>query len=82
MIKPFDPTALLTSRTRAADEGAIIRMAQKSRDLRSLGHVVDMDFPNAFTSDRKNFLDPFHIANSAVIREALWGDHPNLAIQR
>lgn len=36
----FDPASLLVSRTAAADEGAIIRMAQKSRDLRALGHDV------------------------------------------
>ena len=36
----FDPASLLVARTNAADEGAIIRMAQKSRDLRALGHDV------------------------------------------
>ncbi len=36
----FDPASLLVARTNAADEGAIIRMAQKSRDLRSAGHDV------------------------------------------
>ena len=36
----FDPASLLAARTNAADEGAIIRMAQKSRDLRSAGHDV------------------------------------------
>jgi aspartate aminotransferase len=36
----FDPASLLVARTNAADEGAIIRMAQKSRDLRSTGHDV------------------------------------------
>ena len=36
-MKPFDPAALLSPRGTAADEGAIIRMAQKSRDLRALG---------------------------------------------
>jgi aspartate aminotransferase len=39
-MKKFDPASLLVSRTAAADEGAIIRMAQKSRDLRALGHDV------------------------------------------
>lgn len=39
-MKKFDPASLLVARTAAADEGAIIRMAQKSRDLRSLGHDV------------------------------------------
>ena len=36
----FDPASLLTERTKAADEGAIIRMAQKTRDLRALGHDI------------------------------------------
>src|SRR4029077_12755407 len=36
----FDPSRLLSSRVSASDEGAIIRMAQKSRDLRALGHDV------------------------------------------
>ena len=39
-MKKFDPASLLVARTSAADEGAIIRMAQKSRDLRALGHDV------------------------------------------
>jgi aspartate aminotransferase len=39
-MKKFDPASLLVARTHAADEGAIIRMAQKSRDLRALGHDV------------------------------------------
>jgi aspartate aminotransferase len=39
-MKKFDPASLLVARTNAADEGAIIRMAQKSRDLRALGHDV------------------------------------------
>ena len=33
----FDSASLLVSRTHSADEGAIIRMAQKSRDLRARG---------------------------------------------
>ena len=36
-MKKFDPASLLVARTSAADEGAIIRMSQKSRDLRALG---------------------------------------------
>ena len=39
-MKKFDPASLLVARTAAADEGAIIRMAQKSRDLIALGHDV------------------------------------------
>jgi aspartate aminotransferase len=33
----FDPASLLVSRTQSADEGPIIRMAQRSRDLRAKG---------------------------------------------
>ena len=39
-MKKFDPASLLVARTATADEGAIIRMAQKSRDLRANGHDV------------------------------------------
>ncbi len=39
-MSKFDTTSLLVARTNAADEGAIIRMAQKTRDLRALGHDV------------------------------------------
>ena len=60
-MKPFDPTALLTSRTRAADEGAIIRMAQKSRDLRSLGHDVV-----SLTVGEPDFDTPLNIQEAAT----------------
>jgi len=36
----FDPAAQLAARANTADEGAIIRMAQKARDLRARGHDV------------------------------------------
>ena len=39
-MKKFDAASLLVARTAAADEGAIIRMAQKSRDLMAQGHDV------------------------------------------
>ncbi len=39
-MSPFDPAALLTARSAAADEGAITRMAQKSRDLKARGRDV------------------------------------------
>ena len=39
----FDPAALLVSRSRTADEGAIIRMSQRARELRAKGaDVVSM----------------------------------------
>ena len=61
MMKPFDPTALLTSRTRAADEGAIIRMAQKSRDLRAKGHDVV-----SLTVGEPDFDTPLNIQEAAT----------------
>ena len=33
----FDPASLLVPRTQSADEGPIIRMAQKARELRAKG---------------------------------------------
>jgi aspartate aminotransferase len=39
-MTPFEPASLLSSRAAASDEGAIIRMAQKTRDLRAKGHDV------------------------------------------
>jgi aspartate aminotransferase len=36
----FDPAALLAARASASDEGAIIRMSQKTRDLRAQGRNV------------------------------------------
>lgn len=39
----FDPASLLVSRSRTADEGAIIRMSQRARELRATGaDVVSM----------------------------------------
>ena len=40
IMTSFDPSSLLVDRTKAADEGAIIRMAQKTRDLRAKGADV------------------------------------------
>jgi len=39
-MNDFNPASLLVARTRTAEEGAIIRMAQKSRDLRAKGMDV------------------------------------------
>ena len=36
----FDATKLLSARTSAVEEAAIIRMAQKARDLKAKGHDV------------------------------------------
>ena len=58
---PFDPTALLAARGKAADEGAITRMAQKSRELRSLGHDVV-----SLTLGEPDFDTPMNIQEAAT----------------
>ena len=57
----FDPASLLVPRTRSADEGPIIRMAQKSRDLRTKGiDVVSM------TVGEPDFDTPLNIQEAAT----------------
>jgi hypothetical protein len=41
--------------------------------IAGLADVYDFDYPNAFTSDRANFSDPFHPANDAEIVDEIWG---------
>ena len=64
MTKPdtvnFDPARLLSSRANAADEGAIIRMAQKSRELRAKGRDVV-----ALTVGEPDFDTPLNIRDAA-----------------
>ena len=56
----FDSTLLLSARASAADEGAIIRMSQKTRELRAKGrHIV------ALTIGEPDFDTPEHIRNAA-----------------
>ena len=57
----FDPAALLVHRTRIAEEGAIIRMAQKSRDLRARG----MDIVS-LTVGEPDFDTPVNIQEAAT----------------
>ncbi len=57
----FDPSALLTARTRTADEGAIILMAQKSRDLQAKGMDVV-----SLTVGEPDFDTPDHIQQEAT----------------
>src|ERR1700722_1371997 len=40
----------------------------------TLGTVYDLDYPNAFTSVRENFLDPFHAAIDDTLVREVWGD--------
>jgi aspartate aminotransferase len=61
----FDATTLLSSRASSADEGAIIRMSQKTRELRAAGHDIvsltigepDFDTPLNIRDAAKNALD-------------------------
>jgi aspartate aminotransferase len=61
----FDPTAVLSARGAAADEGAIIRMSQKTRELRARGQDVvaltlgepDFDTPQNIRDAVKDALD-------------------------
>jgi aspartate aminotransferase len=62
---PFDPAQQLSPRANAADEGAIIRMAQKSRELRAKGRDIvaltvgepDFDTPENIRDAAKQALD-------------------------
>jgi len=80
----FDPASLLSPRANAADEGAIIRMAQKTRELRAKGQDIvaltigepDFDTPLNIRDAAKRALDEgfTHYAPTAGIpelREAL-----------
>ncbi len=61
----FDATSLLSPRASSADEGAIIRMSQKTRELRAKGHDIvaltigepDFDTPENIRSATKLALD-------------------------
>ena len=57
----FDAASLLTARTRTADEGAIIRMAQRSRDLRAKGQDVV-----SLTVGEPDFDTPVNIQEAAT----------------
>ncbi|MBI2719117.1 MAG: pyridoxal phosphate-dependent aminotransferase [Rhizobiales bacterium] len=57
----FDPASLLVARTQTADEGAIIRMAQKSRDLRAKGMDVV-----SLTVGEPDFDTPINIQEAAT----------------
>jgi aspartate aminotransferase len=63
-MSPFDPAALLASRATSSDESAIIRMSQKTRELRALGQDVVM-----LTIGEPDFDTPQHI--QAAAQEAM-----------
>jgi aspartate aminotransferase len=56
----FDHSALLSPRANAVDEGAIIRMSQRTRELRAQGHDVV-----ALTIGEPDFDTPLNIRNAA-----------------
>ena len=56
----FDVSSLISSRAATADEGAIIRMSQKTRELRSLGQDIV-----ALTIGEPDFDTPENIRNAA-----------------
>ena len=57
----FDPASHLSRRTAAIEEAAILRMAQRSRDLRALGHdVVNL------TVGEPDFDTPAHVRRAAA----------------
>jgi aspartate aminotransferase len=61
MTSSFDPALALSSRASAADEGAIIRMSQRTRELRAKGHDIV-----ALTLGEPDFDTPQHIRDAAV----------------
>jgi aspartate aminotransferase len=56
----FDPAQSLSPRGNTADEGAIIRMSQRTRDLRAKGHDIV-----ALTIGEPDFDTPVHIRDAA-----------------
>jgi aspartate aminotransferase len=60
-MSPFDPTPLLSARSLASDEGPIVRMAQKTRDLRATGRDVI-----GLTIGEPDFDTPEHIRAAAA----------------
>jgi aspartate aminotransferase len=72
MSKTFDPAQSLSSRASSADEGAIIRMAQRTRELRAKGHDIV-----ALTLGEPDFDTPKHIRAAAA--EAIEHGHTHYA---
>ena len=84
MSQKFDHASLLSSRANAADEGAIIRMSQRTRELRALGQDVvaltigepDFDTPLLIRDAAKDAMDQGYTHYSPVagipeLREAI-----------
>jgi aspartate aminotransferase len=60
IMTKFNPTSLLSPRANAADEGAIIRMSQRTRELRALGHDIV-----SLTLGEPDFDTPLNIRDAA-----------------
>ena len=56
----FDPASVLSTRASAADEGAIIRMSTRTRELRALGRDVV-----SLTLGEPDFDTPLHVRDAA-----------------
>lgn len=72
MKKHFDAAQSLSSRALTADEGAIIRMSQRTRELRAKGHDIV-----ALTLGEPDFDTPKHIRTAAA--EAIEQGHTHYA---
>src|SRR5207248_3728900 len=59
-MSPFDPASLLAPRAARSDEGAIVRMSQKARELKARGQSVAM-----LTIGEPDFDTPQHIQAAA-----------------
>ena len=62
MTHAFDAAAALSPRASSADEGAIIRMSQRTRELRAKGHDVV-----SLTLGEPDFDTPIHIRAAATL---------------
>ena len=65
----FVPPTHVDLQRRVHDFGLATEYAAYKRDLAGLGvPVLDFDVPNAFTADRTNFDDPYHLTAAARVR--------------
>lgn len=87
-MAPFDPARQLSQRTAAVEEAAILRMAQRARDLKAQGRSIvsltvgepDFDTPVAIREAAKQALDEGHthygpVAGIPELRAAIAAKH-------
>lgn len=43
------------------------------QDVKSLGKMYDFDYKNKITSDREWFIDPYHLKNTDIVINDVWG---------